>query len=157
VGLEALKWWRQSPGTAMQRSMDWEDERTSLEKVEKLQAGFIGAATQDGGDIDSHTYWRLRRELLDDPTIHAKVPDFLRKCHNQGQFWQFIKTSFRPTVSAANTSGPHFGRSLSISNCRSGRRALNRSRSRLRRSILSTCMRLGKRRWIDAPPILMER
>jgi hypothetical protein len=71
-----------------------DDERTLLEKVEKLQAGFIGCATQDGGDIDRPTYERLRLELLSNTSIRAKVPEIVRKYRDQGQFWQFIKHKF---------------------------------------------------------------
>jgi hypothetical protein len=71
-----------------------DDERTLLEKVEKLQNGFIGFATQDGGDIDRATYERLRVELLTDATTRARLPDFVRKCRDQGQFWQLIKNRF---------------------------------------------------------------
>jgi hypothetical protein len=42
--------------------------------VEKLQAGLIGCATQDGGDLDAFTYERLRLELVNNPTIRAKSP-----------------------------------------------------------------------------------
>jgi hypothetical protein len=81
-----------------------DDERTLLEKVEKLQAGFIGFATQDGGDIDRATYERLRMELLGDATTRARLPDFVRKCRDQGQFWQFIRPR-TPTNSAARSVG----------------------------------------------------
>ena len=71
-----------------------DDERTLLEKVEKFQAGFIGGATQDGGNIDAPTYERLRLELLNDGTVRERLPDFVRKCRDQSQFWQFIKNKF---------------------------------------------------------------
>jgi hypothetical protein len=71
-----------------------DDERTLLEKVEKLQAGFIGRATQDGGSIDEPTYERLRMELLSNATIRPKVPEIVRKYRDQSQFWQFIKNKF---------------------------------------------------------------
>jgi hypothetical protein len=71
-----------------------DDERTLLEKVEKLQAGFIGCATQDGGDIDAAAYERLRMELIGDATTRGRLPEFVRKCRDQRQFWQFIKNKF---------------------------------------------------------------
>jgi phage portal protein BeeE len=71
-----------------------DDERTLLEKAEKLQSGFIGFATQDGGSLDAATYTRLRQEIMTAPTLAGKVPDFVRRCRDQGQFWQFIKNKF---------------------------------------------------------------
>lgn len=71
-----------------------DDERTLQEKVEKLQGGYIGAATQDGGSLDSATYSRLREELLREPSIKEKLPDFVRKCRDASQFWHFIKEKF---------------------------------------------------------------
>ena len=71
-----------------------DDERTLLEKAEKLQSGFIGFATQDGGSLDAATYARLRQELMTAPTLGVKVPDFVRRCRDQGQFWQLIKNKF---------------------------------------------------------------
>jgi hypothetical protein len=71
-----------------------DDERTLVEKVEKLQAGLIGCATQDGGDLDAFTYERLRLELLNNPTIRAKIPEIVRKYRDPRQFWQFIKNKF---------------------------------------------------------------
>ena len=73
---------------------DDDDERTLLEKAEKLQNGYIGNATQDGGSLDAATYVRLRQEIMTAPTLAAKIPNFVRKCRDQGQFWQFIKNKF---------------------------------------------------------------
>jgi hypothetical protein len=42
--------------SALPPFFDVDDERTLLEKVEKLQAGMIASATQDGGGIDRPTY-----------------------------------------------------------------------------------------------------
>jgi hypothetical protein len=75
-------------------SLDQEDERTLLEKVEKLQAGLIGTATQDGGSLDAATFSRLRQELLTDPQTKDKTPEIVRKYRDAGQFWQFIKNKF---------------------------------------------------------------
>lgn len=72
-----------------------DDERTLQEKVEKLQAGYIGTATNDGGALDTATYSRLRGELLHEPSIKEKLPDFVRKCREISQFWQYIKEKFK--------------------------------------------------------------
>jgi hypothetical protein len=80
-----------------------DDERTLVEKVEKLQAGLIGCATQDGGDLDAFTYERLRLELLNNPTIRAKIPEIVRKYRDGRQFWQFIKNKFARYGGAGGT------------------------------------------------------
>ena len=71
-----------------------DDERTLVEKVEKLQAGYIGIATQGGGSLDAMTFARLRQEITADPKVSARVPDIVRKYRDAGQFWQFIKHQF---------------------------------------------------------------
>ena len=65
--------------------LDDDDERTVLEKVEKLQSGFIGVATQDGGSLDAQTYFRLRQELMTDPITRDRIPEFVRKCRDDAQ------------------------------------------------------------------------
>lgn len=69
--------------------MGSEDEKTTHDKVLKLQAGLITAST--GGVFDDVIYVQLRRELLDESSIASRLPDFVRRCRNQEQFWQFIK------------------------------------------------------------------
>jgi hypothetical protein len=72
-----------------------DDERTILEKVEKLQAGYIAIATSNASAVEAGTYVRLRQELTDDVRLAAKLPDFVRRCRDTGQFWEFIKAKFR--------------------------------------------------------------
>jgi hypothetical protein len=72
-----------------------DDERTLLEKAEKLQGGYIAQATQDGGDLDPATFARLRQEIMSAPALVGKIPGFIRRCRDHGQFWQFIKNKFR--------------------------------------------------------------
>ncbi|ESQ81508.1 hypothetical protein AEAC466_21150 [Asticcacaulis sp. AC466] len=72
-----------------------DDERTLLEKAEKLQAGLVAAATQDPGGLSSSDFSRLRQELLTSPVSREKVPDMLRRYRDAGQFWQFIKGKFK--------------------------------------------------------------
>ena len=71
-----------------------EDERTTLEKVEKLQAGFIAIATSNAAAVDAATYTRLRQELLSEARIAGKLPDFVRRCRDTAHFWEFIKAKF---------------------------------------------------------------
>ncbi|EHH67710.1 abortive infection family protein [Gluconobacter morbifer] len=70
------------------------DERTLLEKVEKFQMALICNATGDSR-MDEETFSRLRQELLSDPTISSRLPDFVRRHRNNDQFWQFIKARYR--------------------------------------------------------------
>lgn len=71
-----------------------DDERTTLEKLEKLQAGFIAIATSNAAAVEVGTYTRLRQELLGDARLAGKMPDFVRRCRDGGQFWEFIKAKF---------------------------------------------------------------
>lgn len=67
------------------------EERTYLDKIIRLQSGLVACATGgvfDGGDA---VYKRLRRELLERDDIANKLPDFLRRSRDIGQFWEFIK------------------------------------------------------------------
>jgi hypothetical protein len=73
---------------------DQEDERTLLEKVEKLQRGLVANATQDAGHLDIADFMRLREEIISDSRVQGKVPDIIRKYRELGQFWQFIKHKF---------------------------------------------------------------
>lgn len=73
---------------------EYDDERTLLEQVEKLQAAYIAGATQDAGGLDAATFGRLRKELLTAPACKDRLPDFVRKYRDQGQFWQFIKGKY---------------------------------------------------------------
>jgi Abortive infection C-terminus len=66
-------------------------EQTPLEKVQRLQDGLVAFATGGRFDGDDPAYQRLRRELLDRAHIRDKVPDFVRRYRDLGQFWQFIK------------------------------------------------------------------
>jgi len=73
---------------------DVDDERTTLEKVEKMQAGFTSIATSSAAGMDVQIYARLRQELLGEAQLAAKLPDFVRRCRDPGQFWHFIQPKF---------------------------------------------------------------
>jgi hypothetical protein len=111
--------------TTLPSSFD-DDERTLLEKVEKFQAGFIGCATQDGGNIDGPMYARLRLELLSHATARRRLADFVRKCPIKASSGSSSRTSFRPTGTAANISARNFARSLFTWNFRRAHQASNR-------------------------------
>lgn len=67
------------------------DERTLLEKLEKLQGSYIGTATNDVGSLDTYEFARLRTEIISNTQLRNHVPDIVRKYRDQAQFWQFIK------------------------------------------------------------------
>jgi hypothetical protein len=71
------------------------EEKSLLEKVQRLQDGLVAFAT--GGKFDGHdpVYQRLRRELLERADVRDKLPDFVRRYRDLGQFWQFIKAKFK--------------------------------------------------------------
>src|ERR1035441_10586109 len=70
------------------------DERTLLEKLEKLQGSYIGTATDDSGSLEAADFARLRTEILTNTQIRNQIPDIVRKYRDQSQFWQFIKHKF---------------------------------------------------------------
>jgi hypothetical protein len=70
------------------------DERTLLEKLEKLQGSYIGTATDDNGSLEAGDFARLRTEILTNTQIRNQIPDIVRKYRDQSQFWQFIKHKF---------------------------------------------------------------
>lgn len=60
-----------------------------LEQAETLQNLLVSQAT--GGQENEAEYMRLRQLMLDQSSIAAVVPNFVRTCRNLAQFWQFIK------------------------------------------------------------------
>jgi hypothetical protein len=70
-------------------------EQTPIDKVQRLQDGLVAFATGGKFDGDDPVYQRLRRELLDQTDIRDKVPEFVRRYRDLGQFWQFIKSKFK--------------------------------------------------------------
>ena len=63
-----------------------------LEKVERLKLILVQRAT--GGTDQTDVFVKLRRELLNDPSIKTKLPGFLKFCTNLGEFWGHIKEKF---------------------------------------------------------------
>jgi hypothetical protein len=68
------------------------DYQDLLEKVESLQNTLVSQAT--GGGADNAEYKALREELLANPLIRDRLPQFVRTCRDLGQFWQFIKYKY---------------------------------------------------------------
>lgn len=66
-------------------------DQTPLDKAMRLQNGLIAhatGATFDGGDVE---YKELRRFFASRADTKTKLPDFVRRCTDLGQFWGFIK------------------------------------------------------------------
>jgi hypothetical protein len=68
-----------------------DEDESPLEKVQRLQDSLVAFSTGGQFDGSDATYQRLRRELLERADIRDKVPDFVRRHRDLGQFWQFIK------------------------------------------------------------------
>ncbi len=69
-------------------------EQTVMDKVVRLQDSLVSFSTGDNFDGDDKTYKRLRRELIEKADIRDKLPDFVRRYRDLGQFWQFIKHEY---------------------------------------------------------------
>ncbi len=63
-----------------------------FEFAESLQKNIIGRAT--GLDFDSKNYSMLRMKFMEDENSKKFLPDYIRKCRDINQFWQFIKNEF---------------------------------------------------------------
>jgi hypothetical protein len=63
-----------------------------LELAEYLQNIVISKAT--GGDFDNINYKVIRTKFLDDVKLQELIPDYIKKCRDVEQFWQFIKTKY---------------------------------------------------------------
>jgi len=61
--------------------------------LEVLQEGVTAHAT--GGRWDDSEYRRIRRTIIEHPTLSQVVPEFLKKNRNLEEFWSFIKDKFK--------------------------------------------------------------
>jgi hypothetical protein len=78
------------PGLDSEGEEDGMAEVTDLlDCLERMKLLLVGRAT--GGEPDPAEYAQLRRILLGDPRLAAKVPRFLKVCTNLADFWSFIK------------------------------------------------------------------
>jgi abortive infection Abi-like protein len=65
---------------------------TALDKATRLQNGLIARATGGAFDGDDREYKELRRLFASRADTRMKLPDFVRRSSDLGQFWAFIKT-----------------------------------------------------------------
>jgi hypothetical protein len=66
-------------------------DESVLDKALRFQNGLIAHATGGGFDGGDSEYQELRRFFAYRADTKAKVPDFVRRCRDLGQFWGFIK------------------------------------------------------------------
>lgn len=69
----------------------------NFELAEALRKNLIARAT--GGNFDSKNYQFIRNEFLQEESIKALLPTFIKNCRDIEQFWQFIKEEFSGTGS----------------------------------------------------------
>jgi hypothetical protein len=65
-----------------------------ITKVEHLRSLLSAYATSDVYSYRTQDYPTIRRELLADPRLRSYVPEFVQKCRDLSDFWQFIKGEF---------------------------------------------------------------
>jgi len=63
-----------------------------LELAEYIQNIVIGKAT--GGDFDNTNYKVIRNNFLSNTNLKDFLPEYIRKCRDVEQFWQFIKAKY---------------------------------------------------------------
>jgi len=70
-------------------------QQSLLSELKELQDGLVSYSTGSGFEGDDERFQVLRADLLQAPSLKAKLPDFIRDNRNLFQFWEFIKHSFR--------------------------------------------------------------
>lgn len=71
-----------------------EEPGSAFDRAHWLQNGLVSAATGgvfEGGDA---VFKKLRGEIVSRSELRKFAPDFLIRCRDLGQFWQFIKHKF---------------------------------------------------------------
>ena len=66
-------------------------DESPLDQAIRLQNGLIACATGGSFDGGDPAYKELRRSLAERPDTKDKLPSFVRRCSDVGQFWGFIK------------------------------------------------------------------
>jgi hypothetical protein len=67
-------------------------EETALDKVLRLQNLLVARATGSASPDDGLAYRDLREYLAYEPTLRDKLPPFVKRCNDLGQFWAYIKS-----------------------------------------------------------------
>src|ERR1700730_11953094 len=66
-------------------------DESVLDKAIRFQNGLVAHATGGGFDGGDSEYQELRRFFASRADTKTKLPDFVRRCRDLGQFWGFIK------------------------------------------------------------------
>lgn len=66
-------------------------EESPLDMAIRFQNGLISFSTGGRFDGEDEAYKKLRHHFAARPDTKDKVPDFVRRCRDLGQFWGFIK------------------------------------------------------------------
>lgn len=66
-------------------------EESILDTALRLQNGLIAEATGSSFDGGNYAYQELRQYFASRGDTKTKLPDFVRRCRDLAQFWQFIK------------------------------------------------------------------
>ena len=64
----------------------------NLELAEYIKGSLLARATN--GDFDTRNYKEIRQKFLADENMKKFLPDYIRKCRDLEQFWQFIKVEY---------------------------------------------------------------
>lgn len=76
-------------GTSVPMSDSFDE--TPVDMAIRFQNGLIASATGSAFDGGDDAYKELRHYFSSRPDTKAKLPDFVRRCSDLGQFWGFIK------------------------------------------------------------------
>ncbi len=85
------------------------------EKIEALRNILMSYAT--GGHVSEQEYRELRNELMNDLSLSAKLPRFVRTCSDFKQFWAFIKQQSATYQGRRDYLSEQFKPLLSTSQC----------------------------------------
>lgn len=66
-----------------------------LELAEYIKGSLLARATN--GDFDNRNYKEIRQKFLADENIKKFLPQYIIKCRDLEQFWQFIKVEYSGT------------------------------------------------------------
>lgn len=79
-----------------------EEKLEPLDRATILQNGLIAEATGGVFDGGADYYKSLRAEFLQRSDTKKLIPDFVKRCRDTSQFWQFIKFKFKTYAERRN-------------------------------------------------------
>lgn len=87
---------RLDDGVWLERRHMFEDtiQESILDKVQRMQDGLVSFSTNGNFDGGEEAYQALRKELLERPDTREKLPRFVRRYRDLGQYWEFIKYEY---------------------------------------------------------------